>query len=360
MIEQLLNKNVYKLRILLTTKCNCRCPYCFVEKKDEFADYDVLEKGIRFLIDSAGDKKLVSLYGGEPLYAYENAQKIILFAKEYALKKHKRLVMAFVTNALMLEEDHMRFFQEHGVHLITSLIGEKKYQDAKRKVIDGSSTYDAVVAKLPLIRKYTKVEQAGICFCVFPDQIDSLFDNFKHVVSLGCRNLNMEPILDYKRWTKKEDDVFLVHCKKIILEIFESIRRRDFIFLRPISLEIAYNKLSDKFASGCLFNFGCVLYPDGVLAITPWVSKETHAVANLARDEVYRFSDCSFSSESGLCKECAGNYYPRWTQEQTELMAHRVYLIYHRFCLEAANVIRQKAKTDLLYAEYIEKVIENT
>ncbi len=360
MIERLLNKKVYKLRILTTTKCNCRCSYCFVEKKDEFADYEVLEKGVRFLIDSAGDKKLLTLYGGEPLFAYENAQRVILFAKDYALKKQKRLVMAFVSNSLLLKEEHLKFLQEHGVHYITSLIGSKKYHDEKRRPLDGKSSYDAVAEKVPLIRQYTKVEEAGVCFCVFPDQIEALFDNFKHVLSLGFRNLNMEPILDYKPWTKREDDIFLAHCKKIIVELFESIKRRDFIYLRPISLELAYNKLSDKFASSCLFNFGCVLYPDGSLVMTPWVPKETHAVANLLKDEVYRFADCCFPESGGLCQDCTGNYFPVWSDEQKQLMAHRVYTIYHKFCLEAANLIRKKAKADPLYKEYLGKVLAHT
>ena len=55
---------------ILTEKCNLRCPYCYVEKKNTEMDFDTAERGIKFLINGAIKNKehriSITFFGGAP------------------------------------------------------------------------------------------------------------------------------------------------------------------------------------------------------------------------------------------------------------------------------------------------------
>lgn len=360
MIDMLKKKKIAEMRIALTTKCNSRCPYCFIEKTDVFVEYKTIRAAIRLLIESKGKKKLLSLLGGEPLLAFGTAKRAILFASRHARRYRKRLVTLICTNGLILQKKHLLFFRRHKVHVFTSLFGKKKYHDRARVLINKRGTYDLVVRKIPLILQFTPKEHAGICFCILPNTLHTLVNDFRHALNLGLRNFNLAPIMDYKPWIQKDNLLFMSGLKTILRDVITGIKTGDFIYIRPISMEIGYQKLSRHMGTYCLFEYGPYVYVDGTITLSPIVPMDTCAVANLTKHEIYRFKDCSFQPRSKKCQKCVKNYFPYLDLTKGDLRAMTVNEVYDKFCLQAARIILKKAKSDSRFAKYVRMVKMNT
>jgi len=369
MIEKLKNKKIIKMRVALTTFCNCRCPYCYVEKTNEFAKLNTLQSAISLLVESKGKKKLLVLYGGEPLFTFERAKKIILFAKKLAHTNKKRIIISFVTNMTVLKEEHLQFLKANDVHLIVSAIGIKEHHDKFRIFKNGTGTYDTIIKKVPIIWKFYEKENTGVCFNIFPDTVKFMYKNFKHLFNLGFRNFNLEIVIGYKPWKKYTNYYFATNLKKILNDLFLSIKTGDYIFLRPISLLIAYSQnfqlkrtLSNSTKEGkifCPFNFHLYMYPDGDLTFTPFVPKKNpFIIANVEKNKVYQFENCKFSSKSNVCRACFQKYFENHLIDP-EINANLIHEIYTNFCFQVANFILEKAKKNKSFAKYVD-VIKKT
>ena len=135
--------------------CNLRCRYCFA---DEGAYHSVREKmsaetakaAIDFLIENSGNRKVleVDFFGGEPLMNLDVIKETVRYAKAEAAKRGKRFLFTTTTNALLLDEETIRFFNEEMENVVLSLDGRKEVHDAVRKTVNGKGSFDAVIGKV--------------------------------------------------------------------------------------------------------------------------------------------------------------------------------------------------------------------
>lgn len=72
--RRLIESKIHKLRILTTTGCNAKCPYCYEKGvKHSFLSKEVAEKIIKFITSDIhfGDRIRIEWFGGEPLLNIE-------------------------------------------------------------------------------------------------------------------------------------------------------------------------------------------------------------------------------------------------------------------------------------------------
>jgi uncharacterized protein len=132
--------------------CNLRCRYCFADEgayhsAREFMSEETAKKAIDFLISNSGKRKVleVDFFGGEPLMCLPTIKNVVAYAREEAAKVGKKFLFTTTTNALLLDDDAIDFFNREMENVVLSIDGRKEVHDAIRKTINGKGSFDIVI-----------------------------------------------------------------------------------------------------------------------------------------------------------------------------------------------------------------------
>lgn len=135
--------------------CNLRCKYCFADEgayhaKREMMSFEVAKAAIDFLLKESGKRKVleVDFFGGEPLMNLSVIKETVYYAKAEAAKLGKRFLFTTTTNALLLDDETIQFFNEEMENVVLSLDGRKEVNDAVRKTVNGKGSFDIVIEKI--------------------------------------------------------------------------------------------------------------------------------------------------------------------------------------------------------------------
>ena len=146
------SNEVKALCIHICHDCNLRCRYCFADEgayhsAREFMSEETAKKAIDFLIENSGNRKVleVDFFGGEPLMCIDTIKNIVYYAKEKAAARGKKFLFTTTTNALLLNEEAIEFFNAEMENVVLSLDGRKQVNDAIRKTVNGKGSYDFVI-----------------------------------------------------------------------------------------------------------------------------------------------------------------------------------------------------------------------
>ncbi|MBE5745238.1 MAG: thioether cross-link-forming SCIFF peptide maturase [Clostridiales bacterium] len=149
------SNEVKALCIHICHDCNFRCRYCFADEgayhsKRESMSFDTAKKAVDFLIANSGKRKVLEMdfFGGEPLMNLDVLKQTVYYAKEEGAKVGKKFLFTTTTNALLLNDDTIRFFNEEMENVVLSLDGRKEVHDAIRKSVNGKGTYDLIIDKI--------------------------------------------------------------------------------------------------------------------------------------------------------------------------------------------------------------------
>ncbi|MBZ9572757.1 radical SAM protein [Patescibacteria group bacterium] len=354
-----MNKQINKVKLAITTKCNLNCDYCFVKKTNQDMDFATAKNAIDLLLESERKDKLLSVYGGEPLLNFKLIEKICPYAITRAEDLRKNLIISVCTNGTLLEKKHLDFFEKYDIRLIISLVGEKSDHDEFRSFKKQSGSYEKILEKLPMVFKKIPPEHLGVSFCLFPSTIERMEENFDHLMKLGFNYINFEIIHHYQDWTKEAQEKFHLGLNKIIKFVIDNIPKEDFIFLNPINWEIKYQKISQSLGLECPFWYKLEIYPLGEMAFSPFLlnapNREKHLIGNVNQGLSQKFKECQYSPKDVRCKKCQFSYFP---SENTDKGAERIYELYRTICLKAAKEIKNQALENKLYTRYIKKIKE--
>ncbi len=132
--------------------CNLRCKYCFADEGAyhsvrESMSFETAKAAIDFLLKNSGKRKVleVDFFGGEPLMNLSVIQKVVYYAKEEAAKLGKKFLFTTTTNALLLNDEAIRFFNEEMENVVLSLDGRPEVHDLVRKTANGKGSYEYVI-----------------------------------------------------------------------------------------------------------------------------------------------------------------------------------------------------------------------
>lgn len=149
------SNEVKALCIHICHDCNLRCRYCFADEgayhsEREFMSELTAKRAIDFLIENSGNRKVleVDFFGGEPLMCLETIKNVVYYAKEKAEAVGKKFLFTTTTNALLLNDDAIKFFNEEMENVVLSLDGRKEVHDAIRKTKSGKGSFDLVIGNI--------------------------------------------------------------------------------------------------------------------------------------------------------------------------------------------------------------------
>jgi uncharacterized protein len=147
----------------VNTGCNLSCTYCYKEdlttpSKGEKLGLETAKKGIELLLAEGAKRERVNVvfFGGEPLTNMRLIRAVTDYAEGRCREEGKQLDLSLTTNATLLTEEIVDYFNEHRFGISISMDGPQAVHDKRRKTIGGKGTYEVVAAKARmLLARYT-------------------------------------------------------------------------------------------------------------------------------------------------------------------------------------------------------------
>ena len=181
--------------------CNLRCRYCFADEgayhaEREFMSLETAISAIDFLLKNSGNRKVleVDFFGGEPLMCLDTIKKVVAYAKREAGKLGKKFLFTTTTNALLLDDDAIDFFNSEMENVVLSIDGRKEVHDAIRKTKNGKGSFDLVIDH---IKKFVR-SRGDKHYYVRGTFTSKNLDFSKDVIFLaesGFDSISMEPVV---------------------------------------------------------------------------------------------------------------------------------------------------------------------
>ncbi|TWI32927.1 quinohemoprotein amine dehydrogenase maturation protein [Paracoccus sulfuroxidans] len=147
----------------VNTGCNLACTYCYKEdlaipSKGEKMRFETAKASFELLLKQAVDRDRVNVvfFGGEPLSNVPLIRQVVEYAVPRAAELGKTVDFSLTTNATLLSEELVDWFNAHNFALTVSMDGPKALHDANRKTVGGKGTYDVVARNVRmLLARYT-------------------------------------------------------------------------------------------------------------------------------------------------------------------------------------------------------------
>lgn len=181
--------------------CNLRCRYCFADEgayhsTREFMSEQTAKKAIDFLIENSGKRKVleVDFFGGEPLMCLQTIKNVVAYAREQGDKAGKKFLFTTTTNALLLDDDAIDFFNREMENVVLSVDGRKEVHDAIRKTKNGKGSFDLIIDR---VKKFVR-SRGDKNYYVRGTFTAKNLDFSKDVIFLaenGFDSISMEPVV---------------------------------------------------------------------------------------------------------------------------------------------------------------------
>lgn len=274
------NITLESMYLLLTDGCNLRCKYCFEDtpfKKKIFhpvmMDKDVAKKSVdlfAFLTQEYGNtekKKVIHLYGGEPLLNMEVVKFVIPYINE--LKKSGNLQkdcnIVVVTNGTQITNDTAKLFHENSVTVGISLDGPEHLNNMYRVSPSISDVYSAAVAAYNILKKNGVI--VGLSTTLTPEVVN----NFDSVLNFFIDELGIQDgisfnILHYNPAVSVDVDYF-EKAAKCIIQAFERFRVLGVYEERMMRKAKAFIAKKPIFADCSVVGSQMVIAPDGKIGV---------------------------------------------------------------------------------------------
>ena len=195
------SNEIKALCIHICHDCNFRCRYCFADEgayhsKRESMSLETAKAAVDFLIANSGKRKVLEMdfFGGEPLMNLDVLKQTVYYAKEQGAKAGKKFLFTTTTNALLLNDETIAFFNEEMENVVLSLDGRKEVHDAIRKSINGKGTFDLIIDK---IKKFISL-RGNKSYYVRGTFTAKNLDFAKDVLFIadqGVESISMEPVV---------------------------------------------------------------------------------------------------------------------------------------------------------------------
>ncbi|SIQ15769.1 quinohemoprotein amine dehydrogenase maturation protein [Marinobacterium stanieri] len=142
----------------VNTGCNLSCTYCYKEdlttpSKGEKMAYETAIKSVEMLLRESPNQPAynVVFFGGEPLSNMSLIRDVVAYCEERFSKLDATVDFTMTTNATLLNEELVDWFNEHRFGLTISMDGPKAMHDKNRITVGGQGTYDVVRRKVEML-----------------------------------------------------------------------------------------------------------------------------------------------------------------------------------------------------------------
>lgn len=197
-------REITSIFLILTRDCNLSCKYCFVDKEQDNITYETAVDAVEFIAKNSfvhKDTPSLNYFGGEPTLRWDDI--IVPLTKYIRAKYGNNFSLSMTSNGLLLDEEKLIFMKENNIGLLFSIDGDKKTQDLNRPTRGGSSSFDILKDKIPLILKY--FPNVTFRSTTDHDNVSEFFNNHKFAVENGFKSV-FNIVNVFTNWNKSEKD----------------------------------------------------------------------------------------------------------------------------------------------------------
>lgn len=275
------------IQLMITRRCQLRCRYCPIIKKDTDMKEKTLYQAINLLFTSPRKELRLDFTGGEPLLRFDLVKKGVAYAKKKSQKTGKKISFYLVSNLIALNEEMANFLNQEKFFLELSLDGKEKFHNLyKIGANPETNPYRLTTASLKKIIS-RKIKNCGV-MVVTPKNAAYLSQNLGHLLRLRIREISVNYALGLN-WPQKRIKKFLSQLDLIRREL------SPFLTKKIIKLSNTESRLEPA-----ILNNEIMIDTDGgVYLLTDWFfEKETkNKIKALGKLEEFRnFNDIFISN----------------------------------------------------------------
>lgn len=255
-------KNTFVAQIVVTTKCNLGCKYCYMKNVDKKMSYSIISK-----IHENIDKVLarydtntysVSYFGGEPLTNWD----LIVKADELFREDPRCVFRVIISNGLLLDNNKVDYIKKNKIGFSWSFDG--LWNDINRVSVDGKGTLKQYLEKIDIIRK---VCPYNCKVMVSPTSLDTLVENYEFIKSLGITGIDYSLVRD-DIWSDIDVEIFKTKLHDLAEHYIKDCKdglRMSIGFFTLAMLDMYIGEIKGKRPFSCFAgNSGLGFMPDGI------------------------------------------------------------------------------------------------
>jgi len=206
--------NIGILTIMLTNKCQMKCPYCAVDRKYHDMPEHIMKKSIDLLLTSPLKDAQLQFFGGEPLLRWDLIKKGINYSQKMSRKKQKNIRYFLTTNGLLLDELKISYLKQYPITVMFSLDGSSETQIKNRPLIKNSKyPIELLIKNLQSLIKHKIDYFVNLTFS--PKNIKDLEKNIHYLINIGAKNILLSYTIG-SYWPEKIIKSYLKLLKKFI------------------------------------------------------------------------------------------------------------------------------------------------
>ncbi|HWR41356.1 MAG TPA: thioether cross-link-forming SCIFF peptide maturase [Patescibacteria group bacterium] len=304
--------------------CNLRCGYCFAETGDFGGDrglmsVDVGCRAVDFIIANSGSRQHceIDFFGGEPLLNMKTVRAVTAYVRQRERETGKIFKLTLTTNAVLLNDEIIRFLNDENISLVLSLDGRREVHDRMRPRVDGSGSFDQAVEK---IRKVVTSRQGQNYYVrgTYTGYNPDFAADVLAMADLGFEQLSVEPVVAkdaaYEITEQQLPEIFRQYELLAAAYLERRAAGKGFEFFH-FNLDIHHGPCLAKRLSGC--GAGHEYYavtPDGDLyPCHQFVGREQYRLGNVFDGVTNRELPGVFRQAHVLnkpeCRECWARFY---------------------------------------------------
>ena len=272
--------------------CNLNCSYCFASQGKYHGDrammsFEVGKQAFDFLIANSGTRKNleVDFFGGEPLMNFDVIKELVAYARSIEKEHGKNFRFTLTTNGVLIDDDVIDFANREMSNVVLSLDGRKEVHDRFRVDYNGKGSWEKIV---PKFQKLVEAREGKNYYMrgTFTHHNPDFLEDIKEMLSLGFRELSMEPVVcaedDPSAITKEDLPVVMKQYEELAELMLKKHREGDgFTF---------YHYMIDLKGGPCIYKriSGCGSGTE-YMAVTPW--GDLYPCHQFVGEEKYKLGD---------------------------------------------------------------------
>jgi len=159
----------------------------------------------------------IVFFGGEPLSNMPLIREVVEYAQARFAELNVPIDFSLTTNATLLNEEIIEFFQKHKFGIAVSIDGPKAIHDKNRITVNGNGTYKAVTRKIELLMKGYNARPIGarVTLTKGVTDIEEIWQHLFH--ELGFAEVGFAPVTsgDISEYNLSEDELKAVFASMI-------------------------------------------------------------------------------------------------------------------------------------------------
>lgn len=185
----------------VNTGCNLSCTYCYKEDLTTPSEglkmsVDTAIKSVEMLLKESPDQRQynVVFFGGEPLSNMPLIREVVAYCEKRFADLEARVDFTMTTNATLLNEKLIDWFNEHRFGLTISMDGPKAMHDKNRITVGGQGTYDVVKKKVDMLLSRYTARPVGcrVTLTKGITDVETIFNHLYH--DLGFAEVGFGPV----------------------------------------------------------------------------------------------------------------------------------------------------------------------